>query len=150
MEVCRVGNSSPLQLPYNSGIICCRGCSLCSFRFKVDVLSSGCRDTVRTCAILELRCAKNWGPQHDPKYWHNRILMGSCQNYAPFLGTLNDGCRIIIGTHKGDHNFDNHPCEEVTASVLEAPGSFIATKQKLTSPKPQGLKNSNFQNKTTS
>ena len=27
--------------------------------------------------------------------------MGSCQNYGPFLGTLNNRCRIIIGTQKG-------------------------------------------------
>ena len=27
--------------------------------------------------------------------------MGSCQNYGPFLGTLNNRCRIIIGTRKG-------------------------------------------------
>ena len=27
--------------------------------------------------------------------------MGSCQNYGPFLGTLNKRCRIIIGTQKG-------------------------------------------------
>ena len=26
--------------------------------------------------------------------------MGSCQNYWPFLGTLNNRCRIIIGTQK--------------------------------------------------
>ena len=32
-----------------------------------------------------------------------------CQNYGPFLGTLNIRCRIIIGTKK-DHNVDNHPC----------------------------------------
>ena len=25
---------------------------------------------------------------------------------VPFLGTLNTRCRIIIGTQKGDHNFD--------------------------------------------
>ena len=35
--------------------------------------------------------------------------MGSCQNYGPFLGTLNNRCRIIVGTQKRDHNFDNHP-----------------------------------------
>ena len=35
--------------------------------------------------------------------------MGGCQNYGPFLGTLNTWCRIIIGIHKRDHNFDNHP-----------------------------------------
>ena len=26
--------------------------------------------------------------------------MGSCQNYGPFLGTLNNRCRIILGTPK--------------------------------------------------
>ena len=35
--------------------------------------------------------------------------MGSCNNYGPFLGTLNNRCRIIIGTPKREHNFDNHP-----------------------------------------
>ena len=27
--------------------------------------------------------------------------MAGCQNYGPFLGTLNTRCRIIIGTQKG-------------------------------------------------
>ena len=27
--------------------------------------------------------------------------MGGCQNYGPFWGTLNNRCRIIIGTQKG-------------------------------------------------
>ena len=27
--------------------------------------------------------------------------VGSCQNYGPFLGTLNNRCRTIIGTQKG-------------------------------------------------
>ena len=27
--------------------------------------------------------------------------MGGCQNYVPFLGTLNIRCRIIIGIQKG-------------------------------------------------
>ena len=27
--------------------------------------------------------------------------MGGCQNYDPFLGTLNIKCRIIIGIQKG-------------------------------------------------
>ena len=35
--------------------------------------------------------------------------MGGCQNYDPFLGTLNIRCRIIIRIQKRDHNFDNHP-----------------------------------------
>ena len=30
-----------------------------------------------------------------------RVHVGSCQNYGPFLGTLNKRCRIIIGTQKG-------------------------------------------------
>ena len=29
------------------------------------------------------------------------VQVGSCQNYGPFLGTLNNRCRIIIGTQKG-------------------------------------------------
>ena len=28
-------------------------------------------------------------------------FMGGCQNYGPFLGTLNIRCRIIIGIQKG-------------------------------------------------
>ena len=35
--------------------------------------------------------------------------MGSCQNYGPVLGTLNNRCRIILGTPKRDINIDNHP-----------------------------------------
>ena len=27
--------------------------------------------------------------------------MGGCQNYGPFLGTLNIRCRIILGIQKG-------------------------------------------------
>ena len=29
------------------------------------------------------------------------IHTGGCQNYGPFLGTLNIGCRTIIGIQKG-------------------------------------------------
>ena len=29
------------------------------------------------------------------------MYMGDCQNYGPFLGTLNIRCRIRIGTQKG-------------------------------------------------
>ena len=32
-----------------------------------------------------------------------------CQNYDPFLGTLNIRCRTITRTQKRNHNFDNHP-----------------------------------------
>ena len=36
------------------------------------------------------------------------IHLGGCQNYGPFLGTLNIRCCIIIGNQKGT-NFDNRP-----------------------------------------
>ena len=29
------------------------------------------------------------------------VEMGGCQNYGPFLGALNNRCRITIGTQKG-------------------------------------------------
>ena len=32
---------------------------------------------------------------------------------VPLLGTLNIRCRIIMGTQKRDHNFDNHPYEKL-------------------------------------
>ena len=32
---------------------------------------------------------------------HVKIHVGGCQNYGPFLGTLNIRGRIIIGTQKG-------------------------------------------------
>ena len=35
--------------------------------------------------------------------------MVGCQNYGPFLGTLNIRGRIIIGTQKGTIIFDNQP-----------------------------------------
>ena len=33
-------------------------------------------------------------------YWGYIGYMGSCQNYGPFLGTLNIRCRTIMGTPK--------------------------------------------------
>ena len=36
--------------------------------------------------------------------------MGSSQNYASFLGTLNILCHIFIGYPRRNHNFDNRPC----------------------------------------
>ena len=40
---------------------------------------------------------ENYNAQLDSCLTH----MGSCQNYGPSLGTLNNRCRIIIGTQKG-------------------------------------------------
>ena len=38
---------------------------------------------------------------HESVCIHIYIYMGSCQNYGPFLGTLNIRCRIILGIQKG-------------------------------------------------
>ena len=35
------------------------------------------------------------------KHYTSNLHMGSCQNYGPFWGTLNNRCRIITGTQKG-------------------------------------------------
>ena len=35
--------------------------------------------------------------------------MGGCQNYGPFLGTLNIRCRSIIGTQKGTITLNPKP-----------------------------------------
>ena len=43
------------------------------------------------------------------KRHYNGDYMGGCQNYGPFWGTLNNRCRIIVGTPKRDPNFDNRP-----------------------------------------
>ena len=37
--------------------------------------------------------------------------MGGCQNYDPFLGTLNIRCRICNKDPKRDPNIDNHPMD---------------------------------------
>ena len=52
----------------------------------------------RTCSQLEYSFSRLRG--FDPQ---NSIgnYMGGCQNYGPFLGTLINSCRIIIGTQKG-------------------------------------------------
>ena len=40
--------------------------------------------------------------------------IGGCQNYGPFLGTLNIRCLTINNRdRKRDHNFDNHPYAHV-------------------------------------
>ena len=43
-----------------------------------------------------------WGPNSIMVVFMDPLAyMGSCQNYGPFLGTLNIRCRIIIRTQKG-------------------------------------------------
>ena len=56
--------------------------------------------------------------------------MGGCQNYGPFLGTLNIRCRIIIGIQKGTIILTTTHMEktrsEATESAHGAPKIFIA------------------------
>ena len=43
--------------------------------------------------------------------------VGGCQNYGPFLGPYYNTAPNILGYPKRDHNFDNYPCEELSASA---------------------------------
>ena len=47
-----------------------------------------------------------------------RSYMGGCQNYGPFLGTLDIRGRAIIGIQKRDRNFDNHPYRNLREQVV--------------------------------
>ena len=44
--------------------------------------------------------------------------MGGCQNYGPFLGTLNIRCHILDKDPKRGHNFDNHPYKPQKVTLL--------------------------------
>ena len=46
--------------------------------------------------------------------------MGGCQNYGPFLGTLNIRCRIIIGIQKGTIILTTTKMVQVCKKHLEA------------------------------
>ena len=54
---------------------------------------------VWSLGIQGRRVFKVWGLRDYKKD------MGGCQDYGPFLGTLNNRCSAILR----DHNFDNHP-----------------------------------------
>ena len=43
------------------------------------------------------------------KFLHPQSYMGGCQNYGPFLGTLNTRCRIKKNPKRNHNFFDNHP-----------------------------------------
>ena len=49
-------------------------------------------------------------PAADAKLQTLKTMWVVVKIMVPFLGTLNIRCRIIIGTPKRGHNFDNHPC----------------------------------------
>ena len=48
--------------------------------------------------------------------------MGGCQNYGLFLGTLNNRCRIIIGTQKGTLILTTTHMKQTMEGALEALG----------------------------
>ena len=50
-----------------------------------------------SCSVKPGLDARQPAPLLEPSLLH----LGACQNYGPFLGTLNIRCRIIIGTQKG-------------------------------------------------
>ena len=49
---------------------------------------------------LNLAHTRNF-ENHMKKQHYESMHMSGCQNYGPFLGTLNIRCRIIIGIQKG-------------------------------------------------
>ena len=62
------------------------------------------RDAPADASFLEPDTSKELGPADAKVYRESvgRLLyLGSCQIQGPFLGTLNNRCRIIIGTQKG-------------------------------------------------
>ena len=60
---------------------------------------------------------------------HVYTYMVSCQNYGPFLGTLNIRGRIIIGTQKRTIIFHNHPYMYIYTCILMC--MHLCTLQKL-------------------
>ena len=74
--------------------------TLCTQAHFPTHYSPNCRDSHKQADVV---CHKN-----VYIYIYIYIYMGGCQKYGPFLGILNIRCRIIIGTQKRDHNFENH------------------------------------------
>ena len=61
------------------------------------------------------------GHGHNMKVLH----VGGCQNYGPFLGTLNIRCRIMIGTQKGTINLTTtHVCPEIGGTLMQPEAQF--------------------------
>ena len=65
---------------------------------------------------------------------------GSCQNYGPFLGTLNTRCRIILGTQKGTliltttHGLAGHTRESFGSCLGRAGTPKLKRLSKVTPP----------------
>ena len=81
----------------------------CSFRGRVGL---GFEVGVWSIKLSEPRASE---PLPKPICHDEQVLaqsdfnLGSCQNYGPFLGILNNRCRIVNREPDRDRNFDNHP-----------------------------------------
>ena len=74
-----------------------------------DTVSTAAQCTQSSERSGQQEAAKTWGCfgvgvvgcLANRKMLRAHAQVGGCQNYGPFLGTLNNRCRIIIGTQKG-------------------------------------------------
>ena len=55
------------------------------------------------------------------------LHMGGCQNYGPFLGTLNIRCRIRIGIQKGTIILTTTHMSARSRLIVSQPQTFITT-----------------------
>ena len=85
----------------------------CKSKIYESKAAPALRQSVRS-GVQRLRHYTYCSPNHQfPNYWvpirqgrkamiiYTHIHMGGCQNYGPFLGTLNIRCRIRKGIQKG-------------------------------------------------
>ena len=92
-------------------------------RFEFQILRTGC---LRLKELSMLGCELAVAPVC---FMAACVYMGGCQNYGPFLGTLNNRCRIIIGTQKGGHIFDNYPHRSEDLEDPEDPNKILQTRR---------------------
>ena len=55
-----------------------------------------------------------------------RPNVGSCQNYGPVLGTLNNSCRTILGTQKGTLILRTTRVNPASVSILQNPVNSLS------------------------
>ena len=68
-----------------------------------DIWAQGLRFKIpgAHAVIVFLLCVSDCGERASGQTIKHRRHVGVCQNYGPFLGTLNNRCRTILGTQKG-------------------------------------------------
>ena len=72
------------------------------------------------------------GPKRPSPLWFWGPISVVVKIRVPFWGTLNIRCRIILGTPKSDHNFDNY-----SIVVYMDPLGYIQPKPENLQPKSQ-------------